>query len=48
MKLGFKQCVIPANSTKGLKSQKDGIRLIPVSTLKEAMDVVIIEGRGKR
>jgi DNA repair protein RadA/Sms len=47
-KLGFKQCVIPANSMKGLKAQKDGIRLIPVSTLKDAMDLVIIEGRAKK
>jgi DNA repair protein RadA/Sms len=44
-KLGFKQCVIPANSIKGLKAQKGGISLIPVSTLKEAMDVVIKEGK---
>jgi DNA repair protein RadA/Sms len=43
-KLGFKQCVVPVSSMKGLKSKKDGIRLIPVATLKEAMDVVIMGG----
>jgi len=40
-KLGFKQCVVASNSVKGLKRGKDEIKLIPVSTLKEAMDVVI-------
>jgi DNA repair protein RadA/Sms len=47
-KLGFKQCVVPANSVKGLKAGKDGIQLIPVSTLKEAMDVVIGGPVGKK
>ncbi|HOU36084.1 MAG TPA: DNA repair protein RadA [Candidatus Omnitrophota bacterium] len=46
-KLGFKQCVVPANSVKGLKAAGIGITLIPVSTLKEAMDL-IIEGRAKK
>lgn len=41
-KLGFQQCVIPANSAKGLKSQGNSIKYVPVSTLKEAMDLVIV------
>ncbi|HQQ06798.1 MAG TPA: DNA repair protein RadA, partial [Candidatus Omnitrophota bacterium] len=40
-KLGFKQCVVPANSIKGLKMGGNTIKLVPVSTLKEAMDLVI-------
>jgi DNA repair protein RadA/Sms len=44
-KLGFKQCVVPANSVKGLKARREGITLVPVSTLKEAMDIVIKERR---
>ncbi len=40
-KLGFKQCVVPANSIKGLKMGGNTIKLVPVSTLKEAMDIVI-------
>ncbi|MCU0650767.1 MAG: DNA repair protein RadA [Candidatus Omnitrophica bacterium] len=44
-KLGFKQCVLPAASMKGLKIDKNGIRLMAVSTLKEAMDLVISKGR---
>jgi DNA repair protein RadA/Sms len=47
-KLGFKQCVVPANSVKGLKAAKGGIRLIPVSSLKEAMDVVIGDPVAKK
>jgi len=47
-KLGFKQCVVPANSVKGLKEGNPGIRLIPVATLKEAMDVVIGVPAGKK
>ncbi len=40
-KLGFKHCVLPRNNYKNLKIEKCGIELIPVSTLKEALDVVL-------
>ncbi|MDD5775415.1 MAG: magnesium chelatase domain-containing protein, partial [Candidatus Omnitrophica bacterium] len=46
-KLGFKQCVVPANSIKGLKMGGNTIKLVPVSTLKEAMDLVI-GGRAQK
>jgi len=46
-KLGFKQCLVPANSVKGMAKAKGGIRLIPVATLREAMDVVIGEPVAK-
>lgn len=37
-KLGFKQCVLSRNNYKNLDT-KMGVEIIPVSTLKEAMDV---------
>jgi DNA repair protein RadA/Sms len=37
-KLGFKRVIIPKNNHKGLKDYKGDIELIPVSTLKEALD----------
>ncbi|MFA5356228.1 MAG: DNA repair protein RadA [Candidatus Omnitrophota bacterium] len=40
-KLGFKHCVLPKNNHKGLDYRKDDIELIPVSTLKEALDIAI-------
>ncbi|MDD5115687.1 MAG: DNA repair protein RadA [Candidatus Omnitrophica bacterium] len=40
-KLGFKQCVLPANSCKNLRLNKSGMQIIPVSTLKEALDVIL-------
>ncbi len=39
-KLGFKHCVLPKNSCKNLKLNK-GIELIPVSNLKEALDIIL-------
>ncbi|MFH1457549.1 MAG: DNA repair protein RadA [Candidatus Omnitrophota bacterium] len=42
-KLGFKHCVIPRNNFKALKMDKPRIELIPVSTLKEALDVIMRE-----
>lgn len=40
-KLGFKYCVLPRNNYKNLKIDKRSIELVPASTLKEAMDVVL-------
>ncbi len=40
-KLGFKHCVLPRNNYKNLKIEKCGMELMPVSTLKEALDVVL-------
>ena len=40
-KLGFKHCVLPRNNYKNLKLDKNTIELIPVSTLKEALDIVL-------
>jgi DNA repair protein RadA/Sms len=40
-KLGFKHCVLPRNNYKNLKLNKNIMELIPVSTLKEALDIVL-------
>ena len=40
-KLGFKHCVLPRNNYKNLDYKKESIELIPVSTLKEALDIVL-------
>jgi len=40
-KLGFKHCILPRNNYKNLKLDKNAIELIPVSTLKEALDIVL-------
>jgi len=40
-KLGFKHCILPKNNLKNLDYKKEGIELIPVSTLKEALDISI-------
>ncbi len=42
-KLGFKHCVLPKNSCKNLKINNKNIELIPVSTLKEALDIILSE-----
>lgn len=39
-KLGFKHCILPKSSCKNLKSGKT-IELIPVSSLKEALDIIL-------
>jgi DNA repair protein RadA/Sms len=52
-KLGFKHCVLPKNNYKSLdysavagsremRDKKDAIELIPVSTLREALDIAIV------
>lgn len=40
-KLGFKHCVCPRNNYKNLKDNKESIELIPVSTLKESLDIIL-------
>lgn len=40
-KLGFKHCILPRNIHKNLEKRKDSIELIPVSTLKEALDIAL-------
>jgi DNA repair protein RadA/Sms len=40
-KLGFKHCILPRNNYKNLDYKKEDIELIPVSTLKETLDIAI-------
>ncbi len=40
-KLGFKQCILPKNSIKNLKFKKSEMEIIAVSTLKEALDIIL-------
>lgn len=40
-KLGFKHCILPKNSLKSLKFKKSGMEIIAVSTLKEALDIIL-------
>ncbi len=40
-KLGFKHCILPKNNLKNLDYKKEGIELMPVSTLAQALDISI-------
>lgn len=40
-KLGFKHCILPKNSCKNLKLSKANMEIIPVLTLKEALDIIL-------
>ena len=40
-RLGFKHCILPRNNLKGLDSKKNKIELVPVSSLKEALDIIL-------
>ncbi len=40
-KLGFKQCILPKNSIKNLKLKTSEMEIIAVSTLKEALDIIL-------
>jgi DNA repair protein RadA/Sms len=42
-KLGFKHCILPRNNYKNLNYKKDTIELVPVSNLKEALDITLIK-----
>jgi len=44
-KLGFKRCILPRNNLRGLKVDKEKIELIPVSSLKEALDLSLTPGQ---
>jgi DNA repair protein RadA/Sms len=47
-KLGFKHCIIPKNNCKNLKSSKGEIELVPVSSLKEALGIVLSLPAGRK
>lgn len=40
-KLGFKHCILPKSNFKNLNYNKEIIELIPVSTLREALDILL-------
>ncbi len=40
-KLGFQHCILPKNSIKNLKLKKSDMEIIAVSTLKEALDIIL-------
>jgi DNA repair protein RadA/Sms len=40
-KLGFKHCILPKNNYRNVDIKKSAIELIPVSNLKEALDIVL-------
>lgn len=40
-RLGFKHCLLPKNNCKNLVGKQGGIEIIPVSTLKETLDIII-------
>jgi DNA repair protein RadA/Sms len=40
-RLGFKHCVLPRNNYRNLDYKKINMELIPASTLKEALDVLL-------
>ena len=40
-KLGFQHCILPRNSCKNLKLNKTNMELIPVFTVKEALDIIL-------
>ncbi|MFC1674502.1 DNA repair protein RadA [Candidatus Omnitrophota bacterium] len=40
-KLGFKSCILPKHNHKSLSHSRQSIELIPVSTLREAMDIAL-------
>ena len=40
-KLGFKHCILPKNSIKNLNFKKSDLEIIAVSTLKEALDIIL-------
>ncbi len=47
-KLGFKHCILPANTLKNLGYKAKKIDLIPVSTLKSAIDIACGAGKGHK
>jgi DNA repair protein RadA/Sms len=47
-KLGFKHCILPKNNFKNLQVHKENMELIPVSTLKEALDIILSLPAGRQ
>jgi DNA repair protein RadA/Sms len=47
-KLGFKHCILPKNNYKNLEYKNHTIELIPVATLKEALDIGLSLPAGKQ
>jgi DNA repair protein RadA/Sms len=41
-KLGFKRCILPKNNCKNLNYRKEGLELVLVSSLKEALDITAL------
>lgn len=44
-KLGFKHCLLPKNNFKNLDYKKETMEIIPVSNLKEALDIALREAK---
>ncbi|MFA5198309.1 MAG: DNA repair protein RadA [Candidatus Omnitrophota bacterium] len=40
-KLGFKRCILPKNSVKNIKFKKSDMEIVPVSSLKEALEMIL-------
>jgi DNA repair protein RadA/Sms len=40
-RLGFKHCIVPKNNSRNLSGRNNGIEIIPVSTLKETLDIIL-------
>ena len=40
-KLGFKHCILPRNNHRNLNYKSSKLELVPVSTLKEALDIIL-------
>ena len=47
-KLGFKHCVLPGNNCKNLQYPKDSIDLVPVTALRESLDILLGLSGGRR
>jgi len=47
-KLGFKHCMLPKNNFKNLELKNDSIEVIPVSTLREALDILLSLPAGRK
>ncbi len=41
-KLGFKRCILPKNNYKNLNYRKENMEIVPVSSLKEALDLAAL------
>ena len=47
-KLGFKHCILPKINCKNLDYKKDSIELVPVTNLKEALDILLRLTAGRK